>query len=187
MLANRSFREVRNANGIRIYAVQKETGGCVKVEWGSPYPPRTIKAFLEDWEGEKWDPFLEERKCVGNVVEGVKIVQEKYNTVLLKIPRDLLIAWKECPTDSGVLLLSVSFQHPDYPPILGVIRADLRLGGYHILPSPSGSTVTSYRDIDFHAGHSWKIHLKLHINNMSVWIQAFNQALSQFAARNRSF
>ena len=169
--------------GIHIYGIDTPRGFLMKSVWDCPCPPHTVLAFTRDDATRlTWDPTLAECRQVMDITDEIGVTYERYNKIVIVSARDILSAGKLCSVDDGLLDVSVSIQMTDFPPVPGVVRAHLYVGGYHIRPTPQGSLVSLYNEMDFGGAIPRKLLVKMSAMTLTGWVTSFNQAIVKYAA-----
>ena len=73
----------------------------------------------------------------------------KFKKVLGVSQRDLLIITKESEVSGGILVVSTSYNHHEYPEMPGVTRIQIDLAGYLLKDTDSGSEVFTVTQANF--------------------------------------
>ena len=165
--------------GINIYGKETPRGFLMKSEWKCPHSPETVLAFIQNNTLRPiWDPYLAECLSKGLVKDNIQLTYERDNVKFIPSPRDILYAGKVCPHDNGLLYVKVSVERQDIPLEEGVIRTNLFVGGYHILPTDQGSLVTLYSEMDFGGAVPKEVLVKASAKRLLGWVEAFNEKIA---------
>jgi len=165
--------------GIDIYGKETPRGFLMKSEWECPHSPETVLAFIQNNTLRPiWDPYLAECLSKGLVKDNIQLTYERDNVKFIPSPRDILYAGKVCPHDNGLLYVKVSVERQDIPLEEGVIRTNLFVGGYHILPTDQGSRVTLYSEMDFGGAVPKEVLVKASAKRLLGWVEAFNEKIA---------
>ena len=166
--------------GIRIYGTETGRGFLMKSVWECQFSPQIVLQFTRNHALRlTWDVNLAECRNVSDVNPQISLKYERYNKILVVSARDLLTAGKVCPIDNGFLDVSVSVTIPEIPPVKGIVRAHLFVGGYHIVPTAQGSLVTLYNEMDFGGAIPRKLLVIMSAKTLTGWVEAFNVAIAQ--------
>lgn len=168
---------------IRIYGTETHRGFLMKSVWDCPFSPQIVLQFTRNYGLRvTWDVNLEECRNVGDVSPDISLKYERYNKILVVSARDLLTASKLCPIDTGLLDASVSVEIPDIPPVKGIVRAQLFVGGYHIVPTEQGSLVTLYNEMDFGGAIPRRLLVLMSARTLTGWVEAFNVGIAKYVS-----
>lgn len=81
---------------------------------------------------------------------GTNIAYFKYRKVLLVSSRDMVLLIKIKKTTNACYLVGKSIVLDDHPPLRGIIRADLFIGGWKIVATgPNSCTLAHCAELDF--------------------------------------
>ena len=168
-------------SGVSVFGTDTPRGFLMKSVWKCPYSPIVILAFTRnDSLRLSWDPNLAECRSIGFPTEEIEVKYERYKKILAVSQRDLLSAGQICTLPDGSFLdMSVSVEMPEIPPVEGIVRAHLFLGGYHIKACEGGATVALYNEIDYGGALPNKLLVTMSARTLTGFAEAFNTALSQ--------
>lgn len=164
-----------------LWVKETEQGLLMKLRWECPCSPEAVLAFTQNTSiRTSWDPYLAECSDLSDPKANIKLTYELDNVRFIPSPRDLLYAGKTIPCDDGLLYVQVSAEIPEKPPVKGLVRAQLSIGGYHICPTASGSLVTLYSEMDFGGAVPKEAMIEACKKRRLGWVKAFNLGIAQF-------
>ena len=146
VLNSEKFKHADSKHGVEIYSFKDEDAGVywVKGEGIVDFPIDEWIDYIGDYanRGKMDDMFVE-----GGVVEdiGMNTRIEKFtvNPSALVSNRDFCIVTRRVHTNQGrVIWMACSWEHDDVPPIKGVVRAVLIIGGWILDPVPGDHNKT---------------------------------------------
>jgi hypothetical protein len=169
--------------GVQVFGIETTRGFLMKSVWECPYSPQDVLAFTKnDSLRLSWDPNLAECRIIGLVTSEIEVKYERYKKILAVSQRDLLSAGKSCTLSDGSLLdMSVSVELPAIPPLEGIVRAHLFLGGYHIKASELGARVALYNEINYGGSLPNKLLVTMSARTLTGFAEAFNAGLTKSA------
>lgn len=168
--------------GISVFGTETYRGFLMKSVWKCPYSPEVVLAFTRnDSLRLSWDQNLAECRSIGFPTEEIEVKYERYKKIFAVSQRDLVSAGQICTLPDGSLLdMSVSVKIAEIPPIEGIVRAHLFLGGYHIKACEEGATVALYNEINYGGALPNKLLVTMSARTLTGFAEAFNTALAQW-------
>ncbi|CAG9322231.1 unnamed protein product [Blepharisma stoltei] len=171
--------ELHNKDGYTIYGKDLERGFILKSQWKIPYTPSEyLGLFLNLDERVKWDPHIQEIKLISKDNDGYAMTHTKLKKHPVVSQRDIVSESKLFHLDDGMLIVSKSCEHPDYPATKDMVRMILFLTGYYVQPieedeEGNKSKVFNVIKIDFGGSFPQKMVKKANV----LEVQKMNKAI----------
>jgi START domain len=141
--------EISNKQGFQIYGQDCSNGFLLKVQFTSNFPPKTFLSYLLDTKQRPiWDKNVEKIDSI-SLTPNVHLTYTKFKKILGVSQRDMVIISKTIENNDGILLISTSHEHPDYPQTKGITRIQIQLAGYYLQPLETGTKVFHVTHADF--------------------------------------
>lgn len=129
--------ELVNKDGFKTYGKDLEKGFLLKSEWKIPCSAQEYIDIISNINSRKsWDSNIDEINEIYRNNDDFVITYTKLKKFLAISQRDIVVATKIYKAKNGVLLLSKSCEHPEYPLSKHFVRMNIFLGGYFITDIP---------------------------------------------------
>ena len=132
------FKHADSKHGVEIYSFKDEDAGvfCVKGEGIVDFPIDECLDYIGDYSNRgKMDEMFVEGGVVEDIGMNTRIEKFRMNPSSLVSDRDFVIVTRKVHTSSGrVIWIACSCEHDDVPPVKGVVRGVLIIGGWILDP-----------------------------------------------------
>ena len=169
-----------NTEEFKVYGRETARGLLLKTEWRVPYTPQVYVDFIKNFEKRKeWDKNVDEYRKVCYLSEDVSVNYQRYKKVMVVSARELLVACKSMRKEGGWIDVSCSVTSPAFPIKDSIVRAHLHLGGYHVAPTPAGSSIVAVSEMDFGGSLPRSAMKKITAVGLLMFTKSLSAALAQ--------
>ena len=148
-ISSEDCSEILNKGGFKVLGQDCSNGFLLKVEFSSFSSPKSFLAFLKNSElRPKWDKNVEKIVII-EVSSQVYITYTKFKKILGVSQRDMVIISKEIETGEGMMVVSTSFNHSDFPESQDTTRIKIDIAGYYLKTTEAGSQVFHITQANF--------------------------------------
>jgi hypothetical protein len=129
------YEKLVDKEGCLVYGRDDKDGYLLKSTWNITYSPKAFLDFLGDNDKRKtWDKNIADAKKICEISSEVSVHYILYKRLLTLAARDLVIVSKRVDTEEGCIEVSTSISLPQFPSKNSLIRAQLHIGGYYVVP-----------------------------------------------------